>query len=524
MYHSRYQSLSRYGSSILTRFINRLVLRSLNVSSRCLKDDDTSKKHILENGLYFGRFTEEEYQEAARHVKSQIEGLENEIKGDFNIRENIGKVPFFPSSLKAARKDTLSNLLAETIKVSGPLSLLAYIRQCLTHPKFGYYATRDPLDPKSGDFITSPEISSMFGEMIGVWMYSIWVNQGKPNKVRFIEFGPGKGTLMYDALKSFNKLKKNDLDQENIEIVMIETSPVLRKKQWECLCGSNEYKETEKGFNISQTIWDNKILWVDTEKDISEGSDVANYVVAHEFFDALPIKSFQKTPEGWRELVVEHSPSVANTQYALPENHNETHSNKRSTEELQTEFHLTMSPKKTNSSVIPELSPRFRNLPCDSRIEICPDAEWYALKMAELINSSANLGAVLIIDYGLSEGIPDNTLRGIYKHKIVSPFFKPGEVDLSVDVDFTNLKLITEKACASYGPVPQGDWLHELGIGFRADQLIKSKPGNFEAQEKIYNAYLRLTSKDEKSMGGSYKFLAFLPFGSKSPLGFGGFF
>lgn len=482
---------------------------------------DASQKPIKdENGLYYGKFTEEEYLAASKYVTEQLNKLESDIKGSTNIRENIGQMPMFPPMANkeiGIKLDNLTNILAETIKTTGPISLSAYMRQCLTHPEFGYYTTRNPLDAVHGDFITSPEISSMFGEMIGIWLYSTWLNQNKPSKLKLIEFGPGKGTLIFDCLKSFNKLNKH---QSDIEIILIEASPILRKEQWKLLCGlDNEFGTTEEGFNKSRTIWGNNIIWVDNEKDVQKNDDIANYVIAHEFFDALPIKLFVRTEDGWRELVVEHSPSVVNTQQGLPEKSSDKAT--RSEIPLETDFHLTLANKETPSSMIPKMSSRYKDLPIGTRIEICTEAELYVMKMANLLNSKKKLGSVLIIDYGLSQGIPENSLRGILKHKFVSPFVKPGEVDLSVDVDFENIKFITSNICESFGPVDQGDWLHEVGIGYRTDQLIKSNEDNYEVQEKIYNAYRRLTDKDEKGMGKIYKFLCLLPQNSKSPIGFG---
>lgn len=499
--------------------------RNLVTSLRVYNKSNSKQNPTIEDGLYYGKFTKEEYDNAANYIRNQISRLESDIKGDLHIRENLGTmptVPAMPDTKNPIRIDNLTNLLAETIKTTGPIPLLAFIRQCLTHPEFGYYTTRDPLNTENGDFITSPEISSMFGEMIGIWLFTTWTSQGRPQKINFIEFGPGKGTLMFDCLRTFNKFNKNLIKNSNIEIIMIEASPILRKEQLKLLCSEDqETTTTEEGFLTSFTKWGNAIRWVDNEKDLVDINEDANYVIAHEFFDALPVKSFQKTEDGWRELLVEHTPSVNNTQASLPDP--SLSSSSESNDLLDTEFHLTMSPKETPSSIIPTLNPRFNDLPIDSRIEICPDAELYILKMAQLMNNDKGFGSVLVIDYGLSDGIPNNTLRGIYKHKFVSPFIKPGEVDLSVDVDFNNLKIITEKISKSFGPVDQGDWLHNLGIGYRTDQLINANNGNFEAQEKIYNSYKRLTSKDEKSMGKIYKFLCLTPLNSETPTGFGGF-
>lgn len=475
---------------------------------------------IHANGLYYGKFTEEEYNSAAKYVKTQLKKLENDIKGETNVRENIGNYPIIPLPADPSKKvkiETLSDLLSETIKTNGPLSLLAYMRQCLTHPHYGYYTTNNPLDQQTGDFITSPEISSVFGEMIGIWLFNTWLVQGKPQQVRILEFGPGMGTLMSDVVRTFNKLAKSNVSARNIEICFIEASPVLRNKQAELLCASSIHeKDLHGSFYRKTSIWGNSVTWYDTEKDIPDIPSTANYVLAHEFFDALPIKSFQKSESGWRELLVEHSPSVLNTQKAITSGGTET----IATPELETEFHLTVASQDTPSSLIPEMSDRFRKIPTGTRIEICPDAEFFALKIASLINNEKLLGAALLIDYGTKEGVPSNSLRGIYKHKFVSPFYAPGSVDLSVDVDFENLQAITAKACLSFGPVDQGDWLHEMGIGYRVDQLIKANTGNDEAQERVYNSYRRLTDKDGNGMGGAYKFLCLVPQGSEIPIGF----
>lgn len=522
-----------------TPFLNKSKTTS---SSSHESKEPLSGPPIDENGLYYGQFTKEEYEKAAKYVKDQYSNLESSIKGTTNIRENLANMPAFPSieqTKGGIKVDNLSKVFEETIKTTGPLSLLSFMRQCLTHPEYGYYTTRDPLDAKLGDFITSPEISSMFGEMIGIWLYSTWNNQNNPKNIRLIEFGPGKGTLIHDCLISFNKFVKNANIKK--EIILIEASHVLRQEQWKLLCGvSNEFKLDQDGFNYSVTKWGDKIWWVDTEKDIDiinakdrddNTLEKANYIIAHEFFDALPIKSFVKKVSGWRELLVEHTPSVKNTQQALPPaDTNPIINSQKDQDLLNADFHLTLSPSKTPSSIIPTINSRYANLPVESRIEICPDSELYLAKMIQLLQSSSSSstksetkGSILIVDYGLASEVPSNSLRGIYKHKIVSPFIKPGEVDLSIDVDFQNLKdLLIKAETSAFGPVDQGDWLHECGIGYRTDQLIKANANNVDVQEKIYNAYKRLTDKEEGSMGKIYKFLCIMPNGSKPPVGFGG--
>lgn len=487
---------------------------------------------IHENGLYYGKFTAAEYEEAKQYVSTQYLKLEQEIKGTENVRENVGKMAQFPAQGAARAITNLTDFFAEAIKTTGPMLLSAYMRQCLTHPEFGYYTTRDPLAAKGGDFITSPEISSVFGEMFGIWLFTVWQSQGMPAAIQVVEFGPGRGTLMHDTMAVFHRFVSKSGVALAVEIVLIEASPVLRHEQ-ATLLGDGSVTATPDGFSTGTSKWGHTITWVDTEKDVVSRDGVANYVVAHEFFDALPIKSFVRTAHGWRELLVEHTASVVNTQPALepgtaeppktaPEKTHARlqHPSVETTDPtLLTEFHLTASPKESPSSIIPTLSSRTRDLPEGSRVELCADAELYLQRIVELVAHGPG-GAALIVDYGLAHDIPQNSLRGIYQHRFVSPFFSPGNVDLSIDVDFENLRRMAAPTVEAFGPVDQGDWLHELGIGYRFDQLIKS--ANLMAnKELLYESYVRLTAKDDQSMGKIYKFLGLLPKGSSKPPGFG---
>lgn len=455
--------------------------------------------------LVFRRF-----QSQHKALLEQIKQLEKQIKGTVNVRENLPKMTTFPMAAKTKpRVNNLSNLFEETIKTTGPIPLSTFMRQCLTHPEFGYYTTRNPLDKDTGDFITSPEVSSVFGEMIGIYMFQIWQIQGQPKSLRMIEFGPGRGTLMHDMLLSFNKLIRKFGDGVDIEIEMIETSRVLRREQHRMLCES-PYVEGE--YDESVTKWGNRIKWIENESEVTQ-DDRANFVVAHEFFDALPIKSFEKTEHGWREFMVDHSPTVENMNGPGIEGKESSNSS----DNYDTEFHLTLSPKETPSSKLPEANDRFKDLPVGSRIEMCPDAEFFVTKMAKLVNNTTKQGSVLIIDYGVVGKVPDVTLRGIYKHKFVSPFYLPGSVDLSIDVDFDGLGVLAQPYAQVLDVVDQGDWLHEMGVGHRIHRLIQ-RAENEAQQQNIYDSYVRLTDKEQ--MGGIYKFMALVPKGQEVPLGF----
>lgn len=309
----------------------------------------------------------------------------------------------------------------------------------------------------------------MFGESIGMWFYALWLSQGRPKDVRFLEFGPGKGTLMSDVLRTFEKLNKGT--PLSLSVALIEGSPVLSQIQ----------RKTLSGWNAR---------WCETEEDIDIETEATNYVIAHEFFDALPIQRFEKTSRGWREYMVDLTDSG--------------------------KLGLVLFPHKTPSSSLPE-----RDAEVGTSIELCPESHNYVRKMSQLLGST---GGGLIADYGPSTGTPGNSLRGIQNNQLVSPFIEPGNVDLSADVDFANLTTLFQKeGCSVFGPVEQEKFLHEMGIGFRTDQLVHQSKGNKESRQRIVDAYYRLVGRREGEMGSVYKFLTFLPSAFiRSPPGFGG--
>lgn len=244
------------------------------------------------------------------------------------------------------------------------------------------------------------------------------------------------------------------------------------------------------------------------------------FILAHEFFDALPIHAFQSTPQGWREFLVSHQPR------GTP-----------SSEKANDLFHLTLSQKTTPYSLyLPSLSPRHRALlTCSSTapahqttIEISPQALSIMESLSHLIASSP-AGACLIIDYGPSDHTPTNTLRGIHNHQLVSPFTHPGQVDLSADVDFTALAeraVATEGGVEVHGPVEQGLFLKAMGLAERV-QVVLSKieeSGEYkEERERVIGAFNRLVGMEKGGMGRVYKALAVVKErGGRRPVGFGG--
>ncbi|KAK9245488.1 S-adenosyl-L-methionine-dependent methyltransferase [Lipomyces tetrasporus] len=409
----------------------------------------------------------------------------------------------------------LGDVLADVIKTTGPISVAAYMRQCLTNPDSGYYINKDPFGVE-GDFITSPEISQMFGELVAIWCVTEWMAQRRPEQIRLIELGPGRATLLRDMLKAFQSFVP--FKSTIADICLVEASPTLRTAQHSNLCDS-AMKETADGFS-SITRYGLPIKWYSNLKEVPR--DVTSFIIAHEFFDALPIHQFEHTQHGWREIMVDYSIPERKTPLSLP-------GQTRSFDE-KPKFNLTVLPYYTPSSKVgPESSSRYKKLPVNSKIEISPEswdvAKDLALRISEqrTPESPTGSGAALVIDYGPAKTIPVDTLRAIKGHHFVSPFEEPGTADLSADVDFTALKSVAEREghVAVHGPVEQGDWLHALGIGARATVLANQQTTP-EGKDRVAKEYHRLVERSGGAMGKIYKVMALTPDETPTPVGFGG--
>lgn len=448
------------------------------------------------------------------------------------------------------------------MQATGPVPLASFMRMCLTSDMGGYYTQkhedRDPFGQK-GDFITSPEISQVFGELIGIWFVAEWMAQGKQSKgVELVEIGPGRGTLMDDMLRAIRNFKP--MVQAIEAVYMVEASPALVKTQKNLLCGeSAELKEHEIG-KTCISKHGIPIVWTENIRFVPNTPEKSPFIIAHEFFDALPIHAFEsvapslepelpdnkiQTPTGvldlapeakksstaktpqWRELVISPAPPGAT---------HEDMKTPKSERELYPppEFELTMAKAATPHSLyLPEMSERYkalRNKP-GSLIEISPESWVYMTQIAERIGGSKQQpkkkarGAALILDYGTSETIPVNSLRGIKAHRRVSPLSEPGLVDLSADVDFIALAEAALKASEGvevYGPVEQGDFLLQMGIQERAEHLARGKAE--KKGQEIKGAWERLVDTGPSGMGKVYKALAVVPEsgGRRRPVGFGG--
>lgn len=345
----------------------------------------------------------------------------------------------------------LADLLVRRIAAGGPMTVADYMAECLLHPAHGYYSTRDPFG-RAGDFITAPEISQMFGELLGLALAQSWLDQGSPAPFTLAELGPGRGTLMADVLRATRAVPGF---HAAARVVLVEASPALRAVQ-------------------ARTL--DSPAWIDTADDLPQAP---LFLLANEFFDALPIRQYLRTPEGWRERM------VGLAQGALT---------------------FGLSPP------IPCPERRFAADPPGTLVETCPQAAPAMQALSERISTHG--GAALIIDYGGWRSRGD-TLQALRAHAPEDPLAHPGEADLTAHVDFEALALAAP-AIAHTALTEQGTLLQRLGIDQRAARLASALTG--AARDSHLAAHRRLTHPAE--MGSLFKALAFHPHNTPPPPGF----
>ncbi|CAO3645792.1 unnamed protein product [Cunninghamella blakesleeana] len=417
----------------------------------------------------------------------QFYSTENNIHGSSNINKEV--------------LSPLGKHLQDAIKLTGPMTVAHYIRQVLVNPLSGYYMHGDVFG-QQGDFVTSPEISQMFGELCGIWYLTEWMRLGKPDKTQIIEFGPGRGTLMSDMIRTWKQFPYFYKTLTGVHF--IEASPGLRKMQRAALVkGSKdedvkrvESKETA-GMNPTEIIQNEDGINIYWHDGIELVPQQWSFIMAHEFFDALPVHSFEKTSEGWREMLVDID----------------------DTNESEYNFRLVRAPNETIASKFHLKGDKYSNFKEGDRIEISPDSWQIGQNMAQLVNHYG--GAGLIIDYGQNH-LQGDTLRAIKKHQFVHPMMDPGSADLSVDVDFLALKenMLKENGISVYGPVTQSEFLQSLGIQVRMESLFKNAKDS-ASRKNIIEGFKRLL--DPSMMGRIYKVLSFTKeviHSNEKPVGF----
>lgn len=347
---------------------------------------------------------------------------------------------------------SLAERLTRQIAAGGPISVAHYMAEANQH----YYATRDPLGAE-GDFTTAPEISQMFGELVGLCLADVWMQSGKRSGPLYIELGPGRGTLAADALRAMESAALAP------RVHFVETSPTLRERQRALLPHVTHHD------NIDSLPDEGPLL-----------------VVANEFFDALPVRQCIRVGEEWRERVVIRR-------------------------EQDGRFMAVPGYRRIESG-LPPIAAQAQD---GAIIETPIVGAGIAYALAQRIAKQG--GAAIIIDYGYAGPLLGDTLQAVKAHAFADPFTDPGEVDLTTHVDFTMIGNMARQAGLRVsGPVEQGAYLRDLGIDARADQLARTSPAR---AAEVEAARARLTDAD--AMGSLFKAMAWVHPDWADPAGFG---
>jgi SAM-dependent MidA family methyltransferase len=344
----------------------------------------------------------------------------------------------------------LQSEIRKLIKSSGPMPVWRYMELCLTHPQHGYYVSRDPLG-REGDFTTAPEVSQMFGELLGLWAASVWKAMGSPSLLRLVELGPGRGTMMADALRALRVLPPL---YQMLNVHLVEINPVLRDKQKATLSTARN------------------IAWHDNIDEVPEGPAI---IFGNEYFDVLPIHQAVRQETGWHERVIVLD------------------------DDGKFSFAAALDPLPRFEVLLP---PLLRAAPIGAVFEWRPDTE--IMTIARRVRDQN--GAALIIDYGHVRSDAGDTFQAIARHSFTDPLKAPGQADVTAHVDFQALAHAAEDIGARvHGPVEQGEFLKRLGIETRAVTLMAK--ASHEVSEDISNALKRLVEGGRGGMGSMFKVL-----------------
>lgn len=341
-------------------------------------------------------------------------------------------------------RPSLEQAIEMEIRQHGPMSVAQYMAMALSHPREGYYGPGNAPLGAQGDFITAPEISQMFGELIGFFFVNLWQQMSEPRSFTLLELGPGRGTLMQDMLRVASRA---DGFMNAMHLQLFESSAALREEQ-------------QKRLGQYLPYW---------APEIDAVSDDPLFVVANEFLDALPIRQFVKMEDGWHERQV----GLRDGQRAFG-----------------------LSPTPIEGSAFPE---EVRDAAIGEVHEVSLHAQDIVARLSGRI--AAQGGALLAIDYGYANTQVGETLQAVRRHAYADPLETPGQTDLSAHVDFGALAKVAQKAGLTVPSIAtQGDFLTRLGIAERAIALSRANPSQ---TDEIARAARRLTHEDE--MGTLFK-------------------
>lgn len=344
----------------------------------------------------------------------------------------------------------LEKIIRGMIREDGPMPIDRYMTLCLGHPQHGYYITRDPLG-RAGDFTTSPEISQIFGELLGVWVAQVWQALGSPRHFALVELGPGRGTLMADMLRVLAKVEGA---AKATEVHFVETSPTLRAAQAE---------------RVPRATWHHTLSSLPARPTV---------IIANEFFDALPIRQFERRGAAVFERCIGLSGD-------------------------DLEIGLVPAP--------PHIRFRGEGVFEDHSIRAA-----VATQMADHLSKAG--GAALIIDYGHVRSALGDTLQAVIRHRHCPITEKPGEADITSHVDFEAVGRACQQGGAHIaGVMTQGDFLNAMGLEARTEVLSRTIEG--EAQTQLLAASERLAHPNQ--MGHLFKVMAVTSAGLSPPYPFG---
>ena len=348
------------------------------------------------------------------------------------------------------RQSPLGTIIADMIAADGPMPVDRYMALALGHDRHGYYMGRDPFG-RAGDFITAPEVSQMFGELIGIWCAAGWQMMDAPAEWNLIELGPGRGTLLADLVRACSVMPGL---RDGMKVHLVEMSPALKTMQ----------SETLKRAGI-------EAIWHDRLEDVPDGQSL---IIANEFFDALPVSQLQKQAGQWHERVVG----------------------------LAADGKLTFG--LASERVAPALVPSWAATAADGDIaEFSPVRDAVAREIGRRITK--DMGAALVIDYGHMRSAAGDTLQAIRKHQFAEVLAQPGEADITSHVDFEALKdAVTADGAKAYGPVMQGDFLIKMGLKER-EEMLRAR-ADARQRIRLSKGAQRLVSGNQ--MGQLFKVLA----------------
>ncbi|XP_023709440.1 protein arginine methyltransferase NDUFAF7, mitochondrial isoform X2 [Cryptotermes secundus] len=385
-------------------------------------------------------------------------------------REHDRSARCVPPSKTKKESVSLARQLQAKIKAMGPITVAEYMKEVLTNPVSGYYMHRDVIG-ETGDFITSPELGQLFGEMVAVWCFNEWQKMGSPIPLQLVEMGPGRGSLAEDVLRVFERFGAGN----EVSLHLVEVSPRLSQIQAQKLCVKTvrPSKSSHTYYQLGTTATNIPVFWYNSIQDVPRQFSC---YLAHEFFDALPIHKFQRTEAGWREVLIDIDPAAGSEK-----------------------FRYVLSRTSTPASKTLIKADEKRD-----HVEVCAESGVILEHLATRLEEDG--GFALFADYG-HDGSKTDTFRGFRNHELHDALVDPGSADLTADVDFSYIRACTEDKLLTFGPVTQRHFLKQMGIDMRL-QILLQNCGEKQKENLLLGYHMMV---DEDKMGERFKLFSLFP-------------